>query len=150
MKGECVVLRSILAVVAGFVLTMVLSFGTDALLALALPGMVSHGQPTPTPILVLALAYVFFYSIVGGYVTAFVAGRAELKHGLVLGSIFLILGLGAVLVAILAPASVPEGEQPPLWYGVSCLVLALPGPVAGAWLRASQKRKLLAEPGKVS
>lgn len=141
-------LRSILAVVVGFVLVMVLSFGTDALLALAFPGVVSHDRPTPTAVLILALAYVFLYSIVGGYVTAVIAGRAEVKHSLALGIIFLALGLLAGLVAVLAPASVPAGEQPPRWYAVCCIVLALPGPLAGGWLRTFQKRKLWAELGR--
>src|SRR6266849_268701 len=124
-------LRSILAVIVGFVLAMVLAFGTDALLVLALPGTFSPDRPTPTAFLILILGYVFFYSVVGGYVTAVVAGRAEMKHSLALGVILMALGIVSVLWAVLIPADASHaGEQPPLWWAVCCIALALPGPVA--------------------
>ena len=144
-------LRSILAVVVGFFVAMVLSFGTDALLALALPDMVRHDAPTPPAVLVLALAYVFLFSVLGGYVAALLAGRAEIKHGLTLGIIFLALGLVMGLVTVLAPAeSMPAGERPPRWYVICCILLALPGPLAGGWLRALQKRRRQAEPNTLA
>jgi hypothetical protein len=151
VKGGWVVLRSILAVVVGFVVAMILAFGTDYLLVLALPGMFPKDQPTPTAFLILSLAYLFLYGILGGYLTAAVAGRAELKHGLALGLVFLALGVISTVFTLLAPAgSRPPDETPPLWYVACCLALSLPGPLAGGWLRALGKGKSLAGPGKVS
>jgi hypothetical protein len=66
-------LRSVLAVVAGFFATLVASVGTDIVLMMLLPRSVTETQPPPTGLLVGILGYCFVYMVLGGYVTAVIA-----------------------------------------------------------------------------
>jgi putative membrane protein (TIGR04086 family) len=147
-------IRSILGVVAGFVVTLIASFATDAVL-MAFPDLVPPNQPPSTPILVIILGYLTVYATLGGFVAASIAGRGEFWHGLALGIVFSSIGtISLVLMQSLA-AFVPEAAdagppQPPLWYQILCIVLALPAAAFGAYLRSWWKRSRLTVTGQTA
>jgi len=123
-------MRSIFAVLAGLVTTVVLSIGADALMHAA--GVYPPaGQPMRDRLLLLASVYRGVFGVAGGYVTARLAPRAPIGHALVLGLIGLALSvMGAVIM----------WEQSPGWYPISLAVLAVPY----AWLGGRLARRPLA------
>jgi len=118
--------RRIGAVLAGFVIIVVLSIATDAVLH-ATGIFPPHGELMTDALYVLALAYRMVYSVAGSNVTARLAPDHPLRHALVLG------GIGAVLSSIGAAAMWDAG---PGWYPLSLVVIALPCAWVGAWLHA--------------
>ena len=131
-------LRSVLAVVAGFVVTLVASVGTDIVLMVLLPRSITEAQPPPTGLLVGILGYCFVYMVLGGYVTAFVARRAEVRHAVVLGGIALAIGIALSLPMLLGQG----GDQGmPVWYTVLTLAYVIPATALGGYLRTWQRRR---------
>jgi hypothetical protein len=122
-------LRSIGAIVAGLLATVVLSVGTDA--ALQASGVFPRsGAAMTAGMFLLASAYRFVYGAVGGYVTAALAPRRPLRHALILGGIGLLLSLLGV-----AASWGKEAEMGPLWYPLLLVLTALPSTWLGARLR---------------
>ncbi len=117
-------LKSVGAIIAGFLVVFVLSVATDVALHLAgvmpdTPGLFD------TKLLLLATAYRTVYTILGGFVTAKLAPRDGMKHAVVLGIIGMIAGsAGAVANAALGPA----------WYAWGLVVEAVPCAWIGAKL----------------
>ena len=141
--------RSILAIIAGFVCAFGTIIATDFSLLAVLPKTFAEGGPG-TAVLVALLGAYAVGSALGGYVAAFVAGRSEIKHSLTLGLVFLALGLASVVCFKLMPQPPPgseaaaEMQPPPLWFGVATLVQVVPVTVLGGCLRVWQK---LCRPG---
>ncbi len=126
-------LRSILAVIAGSLTWMVTALGTDALLmALAPHWFQEGGRVESAPVLLLALAYSLSFSVLGGYVTALIAGRREVLHALVLGLLQLAMGI---------IATIQFWDTAPAWFHIVLLALIAPANVFGGYLRAQQKRR---------
>lgn len=112
--------RSIFAVVAGFVVTAVLSLATDQLLHV-LNVYPPWGQPMWDPGLnALALAYRIVYTIFGCWLTARLAPRNPMLHAMVLGSIGFALATAGATVAI------TQFELGPAWYPIALAATALP------------------------
>lgn len=127
--------RSILSVVAGFVVVAVLSIGTDAVLHV-LHVYPPLGQYTPGSILIWATIYRTIYGLFGSYITAALAPRRPMKHALIGAAI------GLVLATI--GAAVTWNHVPPLgphWYPVSLIVGALPTAWLGAQLHIWNKAR---------
>jgi len=123
------VLKSILAVLAGIIVDVILSIGTDALLH-ATGITPALGQRFPDNLLVLATAYRAAYGVAGGYVTARLAPDRPMQHALAGGFLGLVLGtLGAVLTWNKGP------EFGPHWYPVALILLSLPCAWMGGALR---------------
>lgn len=122
--------RSIGAVLAGMLVVVVLSLGTD--LALHAAGIFPPlDQRMSDALLVLATAYRTVYAVVGGYVTAWLAPNRPLYHALVNGLIGVALSLlGAVLTWNKALG--------PHWYPIALVITALPTAWAGGKLRLMQ------------
>lgn len=119
--------RSIAAVVTGFVLIAALSIGTNIVLARVAPDLYpASGIVTSTGALILALAYVAVYAIAGCYVTARMAPSRPMLHALVLGA----LGLAFNVMGVVA-----TWGQVPAWYAVAGLVLTMPYAWIGGRLR---------------
>lgn len=117
--------RSIGALLAGFVVVVVLSLGTDALLH-ATGVFPPWGQPMSDALFGLATAYRTLYGIAGAYVTARLAPRRPMGHALLGGAI------GLVLATAGAVATWDKGpEFGPHWYPLSLIATALPGAWAG-------------------
>jgi len=119
--------RSIVAVIAGFVATVVLSVACDAVVRVAAPGAFGADGRSPGPaMMVVGVLYTLASATVGGFIAARIARRAELMHALVLGT------LGAVatlLIIVAAPAA-----QRTMGMFVSAM-LVIPATALGGWLR---------------
>jgi hypothetical protein len=124
--------RSILAVVAGFVVVVILSIGTDKVLSVA--GIFpTNGQVMSSGLFGLATFYRTLYGVLGSYVTALLAPNRPMKHSLIGGAIGLVLSIaGAVATWNHQPSLGPH------WYPVALIITALPGAWAGAKLRLMQ------------
>ncbi len=118
-------LRSVLAVVAGYgtMFVVVLVFTVIFVKALHLQ---SH-HPTPG-YLVINVAYSFAAALVGGFVTAKLAGYRPVEHGIALGAVILLVGA----LFLVHP---PVGQ--PVWYGWALTFLAPVWAILGA---ATQRR----------
>jgi len=118
--------RSILAIVAGFVAIAVLSIGTDVVLAAAGVFPPANQPVTDPALLVLTLAYVAVYAIAGCYFTAALAPSRPLLHALILGA----LGLAFNIATALGMRG-----QVPDWYLAAGLALTMPYAWIGGKLR---------------
>jgi membrane-bound metal-dependent hydrolase YbcI (DUF457 family) len=128
-------LRSIAAVVAGCVVWMVTAFGTDLIVFRLFPQyVINQTRVENTPLLFFILSYCVAYSVLGGYVAAWVARRREVLHATVLGLLQLTLG---------TIATVLNWETAPAWFHIAVLVTVLPANVAGGRWRAVRKEVAL-------
>jgi hypothetical protein len=119
-----IILRSILAVLAGLVFVVAASTLTD----LALENSVFPELNTPKvppPLLALALAYRTLYGAIGGWITAKLAPRHPVRHAVILGVIGTIAGTAGAVVMW------SFGQH---WYPVALAVLAIPQSWLGAKL----------------
>lgn len=121
-------LKSIGAILAGFIVVVLLSIGTDFILE-------SLGIfPSPdqglfiTWMLMLAFAYRFIYTVLGGYATASLAPSAPMKHVRILGIIGTIAGTIGVFVG---------WNLSDHWYPIALAVTAYPS----TWLGGKLKTK---------
>lgn len=116
--------RSILAVFVGFVTVFVLSLGTDQVLHV-LGVYPPWGAPMyERELNLLALAYRFIYTVLGGWLVARLAPGAPMKHVMIFAAIGLVFGLLGV-----AGAMAMSPRLGPLWYPIG---VAITGPI-GAW-----------------
>jgi hypothetical protein len=130
------VLRSIWAVLAGMLVGIVLTLGTDELLHIAgvFPpwGQSMVGFDTA---LLLATAYRIVYSIAGSYIIARLAPNRPMLHALVGGAVgFVVSIVGAAATWNSGPAFGPH------WYPVALVVTALPCAWVGGKVRLMQLR----------
>ncbi|HVE79536.1 MAG TPA: hypothetical protein VNA89_11765 [Gemmatimonadaceae bacterium] len=119
-------LRSILAVAAGFLVTVLLAVGSDYLLMAAMPGAFSpDGRVERTSLLLFALAYGALFAVAGAYVTGRLAPGRPVTHALILGAI-------ALALSIVVSAS--RWDNAPAWYNLAALAVILPAAWAGGTL----------------
>jgi membrane-bound acyltransferase YfiQ involved in biofilm formation len=123
------ILKSIGAVLAGFIVVAVLSTLTDYILETAgifpLPGKEKFDV---TWMILLALVYRTAYTILGGYITAKLAPYKPMAHVWVLA----IIGLLGALAGLIATWNMDLG---PRWYPLALLILAIPSVWLGGWLQ---------------
>jgi hypothetical protein len=129
-------LRSIGAVLAGMVVGIALTLGTDEILHIAgvFPpwgqSMVGYDGA-----LLLATAYRVVYGVAGSYIIARLAPNRPVLHALIGGVIGLIVSIvGAAVTWNGGPAFGPH------WYPLALIVTALPCAWAGGKLRLMQLR----------
>ncbi len=119
--------RSILAVVAGFLLIGTLSLGTSMVLMSLLPEVAdASGRVESVHFLLLTQLYVAVYAVGGCYLAARLAPARPMLHALVLG------GLG-LAVNVLGVAT--QWDTAPAWYHVLALLLVMPYAWTGGRLR---------------
>jgi hypothetical protein len=112
--------RSAGAVLAGFLLTAVLSLGTDQLFHV-LGVYPPWGQPMrETSDNLLALGYRVVYTVLGAYVTARLAPHSPMRHALILGVIGFAAAAAGAIVAI------TRFDLGPDWYPILLALTALP------------------------
>jgi peptidoglycan/LPS O-acetylase OafA/YrhL len=117
-------LRSIWAVVAGFLIVFVLSSLGDVVSKMA--GLIPTDGSNPTfKAFYIFTAYRLVFTVLGGYVTARLAPRNPMKHAVILG----VIGTAAALVGVFALASKHYG---PTWYAWALVVTAIPCTWLGA------------------
>jgi peptidoglycan/LPS O-acetylase OafA/YrhL len=122
--------RSVLALVLGYVVMLVSQLGGDtALTALAPDIMPQPGEPPDPAYFAYRLGTGFFFIAIGGYVTALLAGRAEMTHALGLAAL-------SIVASILEVQYYPTTQ--PLWYSVALMFLSIPSALAGGYYRVRQ------------
>ncbi len=126
--------RSIVALLAGMIVGIVLSLGTDLLLHMAhvFPPLGASMTGYDGPLL-LATIYRTLYGVLSSYIAARLAPHRPMLHAMVLGALgFAVSILGAVVTWNKGPAFGPH------WYPVALIVLALPTAWLGGKLRLAQ------------
>lgn len=119
--------RSIGAIVLGFVLIGLLSFGADAALRGAAPDAFdAAGRVDSVPVLLLMLGYVAVFAIAGCYVTARMSPSHPMRHALILGALGLAFNIAG---------SIALWDTAPVWYHVVALALVMPLAWTGGRLR---------------
>ena len=121
--------RSIVAVVAGFLLAVVLACGAGfVLITLFHREPVNDSDREPT-MLVILLFTTNASAAAGGYLAGWVAVRRPLAHAVALGIVGLLSSI---------PLAVAYWGNEPAWYHVGNLLLILPAAAVGGWMRARQ------------
>ena len=122
------IFRSIAAVIGGSIAIGIASFAADYAMARIAPDVFAHAGRNSNP---MVLAFIAAYSIVfsglGGYVTAWIANRAPMKHVIALAVLQLLGGIGAALQA---------GNLLPTWFYVAVVVLPVPAILLGGMLKS--------------
>lgn len=123
-------LKSILAVVVGFILVGVLALAADFAVHAAAPDAYdAKGRTENLAVLLLALLYTPVFGAVGGYVTARLAPGNPQRHALALG----ILGL-----VFSVPVVMAHWNDAPAWYHIVSLLTVVPAAWLGGSWRARQ------------
>lgn len=120
-------LRTFLALVAGFVAATIGVLAFTALSVFVFFGGDMTAEPTP-PYLAFNLAYTLVFAVVGGWVAARVARERPLLHGFL---------LAAVMISLSIPSAIEGGPQPgqPTWYPWALVLIAGVGAPTGALIR---------------
>ncbi len=122
-------LKSIWAVIAGFITVVILSIGTDFILeSLGLFPPQSEPAAYTAGMLMIALIYRCLYTITGGWVTARLAPDRPVRHAILLGCVGMVAGTVGVFVA--------WDLSPHHWYPIALVVTALPC----TWLGGKMKK----------
>ena len=125
--------RSILAVIAGYLVMVAGVVVLHNSIGLLLPGNYSElGKAPSLAFMILTIVYRAFGEVVGGYVTGVIAKRAEVKHALALGAVAVALGIVSMIKF--------WGLQP-VWYQVELILIVAPALWLGGWLRGRQANK---------
>lgn len=134
IHGQRRIGQSIGAVLAGILVGITVTVGTDILLH-ATGVFPPWGQPVTEGPLVLATAYRIIYGIAAGYLTGRLAPAQPVQHALAGGLVGLVVStVGAVVTWNRGPAFGPH------WYPLALIVTALPCAWSGGTLRVVQLR----------
>ena len=121
------VLKSIWAVMAGFLTVVVLSIATDALLeGFGILPPASRPDQYVSWMLFVALIYRLAYNIVGGYVTAYLAPSNPMKHVKILA----IFGTIGGVMGVIFGWNISEN-----WYPIALAAASYPTVMFGGKLR---------------
>lgn len=124
------VIKSIGAVLAGFIVVLILSVVTDIILEKA-NLMKQPFDQNSSGFIVLVIIYRCLYGITGSYITAKLAPRHPMRLAVIGGIIgFVISTIGVIVM----------WDTPPRWYGISLVVTALPCAWLGAWIYINNKK----------
>ena len=128
---------SVGAVAAGFVATALLSLGADVVMH-ATRVFPPWGQPMSDGLFVWATVYRLAFTVLGGFITGWMAPRKPMAHVLVLGAV------GVVAASAGALATWNQGpEFGSKWYPIILVATALPCVWArGRLVGASRKTEL--------
>ena len=124
-------LKSIGAVLAGFVANVVLSLTTDVGVYAAW-GVPAFSRPMTDALFLLAIGYRAVFGVVAGWIAARLAPKAPMRHALALGALGLILSTLGALAAWNEPGLGPRG------YSVAIAAVSLPSAGRGGRLRGSR------------
>lgn len=127
-------LRSILALAAGYIAILILTIVLLLVLGTFFPNAFLS---TPGVLVILACDFLFF--AVGGYVAAALAPHSQLRHALWLGAILVLFGVVMVVWVGFSPA---EGAgKEPLWYQVGRVLVTMPAVLVGGSRQVSMQQK---------
>jgi hypothetical protein len=120
-------LRSIAAVLFGFVFIAALSIGADLVLKQALPTAFDPaGRVDSVLVLLLIMGYVGLFAVTGCYLTARLAPGRPMLHALVLGVLGFVFSVAGTVAA---------WGTAPAWYLAASLALVMPYAWVGGRLR---------------
>ena len=122
-------IRSVGAIVGGFLVTAVASTATDAIMHAA-DVFPSSPQMMSAQLFVLASGYRAFFTVAGGFVTARLAPDRPMRHTWILAGI----GLAAGLAGVFAYYVIGGTRLGPAWYPVSIAAESIPCVWFGGWL----------------
>jgi hypothetical protein len=120
--------RSIWAIVAGFLVVVVLSIGTDLVLHAT---HVYTGPQLNDNQSALATAYRTLFAIVGSYITARLAPHKPMKHALIGAAVGTVIATGGAVATW-------NKDLGPHWYPVALVLTAFPTAWIGAKIRLAQ------------
>jgi hypothetical protein len=128
-------MRNILAILAGFVLTLLLTRGTDILLeGVGIFPTVEEQQKNGFNVLwmnIVAIFYRIVFTMLGGYITARTAASNPGRNVNILG----IIGTIIAVVGNIVVYQIPEmANVLPLWFSVVLVLIAYPFTYAGGRL----------------
>lgn len=122
--------KSILAIVVGFILVGVLSIGTDLILeATHIFPPISEPQAYTWKLLLLALIFRTVYAGIGGYITAILAPNKKMEHVIILAAI----GLIVAIIGALSHTNLGN-----VWYPISLAILSPIAVVLGAKIKVGK------------
>lgn len=125
--------RSILALLAGFIVNVMLSLATDlGLQAMGILPAIGRGQMNDFQS-ALAAAYRTFYAVIGSYIVARLAPYRAMGHAITGAAI-------GMMIATAGAVTTWNKNLGPHWYPLSLIILALPAGWAGAKLWITQTR----------
>ncbi len=124
-------IRSVLAIIAGYVILSVFAISTALALNAVLPGIVQF-PPSRLDYALLNLSYITLYAVVAGFAVATIARRLPLRHGVIFGIVLLTLG-GAF--------NFLEARGAALWYPLTVAVMECGGAIFGGYLKARWNAK---------
>ncbi|HET9425627.1 MAG TPA: hypothetical protein VFO55_09665 [Gemmatimonadaceae bacterium] len=128
-------MRSVWAILAGFILIGVLGFGTDAIMKAMSPWAFNESGGTSNIwILIVQMLYSAVYGVVGCYVAARLAPSHPMRHALILGLIGLLAG---------GYANFLLWGHVPAWFPIINVLLIMPL----AWLGGRLREKELVTSG---
>ena len=122
-------IRSILAVLLGWAAVGVLVVSTDGVLHMLFPDQYVHGKLPPDHLAAISLATSTLWSIIGGYITAWIAPRKPWHHILALVIWGELMGIASCIAT---------WGQIQAWYQIGLLLLWAPAVAIGGWLRAGR------------
>lgn len=123
-------MRSVWAILAGFILIGVLAFGTDAIIRAMSPwAFDANGATRNLPILLVMLIYSSVYGTVGTYLAARLAPSKPMMHALILGVI------GVITASLL---TMSMWDHAPRWFNIAGVVVVLPLAWLGGRLRENE------------
>jgi hypothetical protein len=123
-------MRSVWAILAGFILIGVLGFGTDAIMRAMSPwAFDANGAATNFWILVVQMVYSAVYGVVGCYAAARLSPSNPMKHAMILGFIGILAG---------GYANYLLWGHVPSWFPIINVLLILPLAWLGGRLRENE------------
>jgi hypothetical protein len=129
-------IRSVVAIVAGFLITAVASTATDAIMH-ATGIFPSSPRAMTDPLFVIASAYRAIFTVAGGFVTARLAPDRPMRHAWILAGIGLAAGVAGVVFYFIAGSA----QLGPAWYPVSIAAEAIPCVWSGGRLAAGVRSR---------
>ena len=121
------IVRSVIAVVAGYATMAVVVIALSVIVTKVAPGwMGNEGAPNATYV-VTNLIYSLAAAMLGGYVAATIGSRAPLAHA---------CALAAIVFALAIVSAVQVGDRQPRWYQVVLAIVGPLGTVLGGLIRA--------------
>ncbi len=132
--------RSVLGVFIGLMLISIIAEGIEFLLVALVHGSITTDQDVYFGIrnrpALLASKFVYnnFAGLAGGYVAAWIAGRAPVWHGLVLA----LVQLGGLIYGMTAS---PYAGTTPMWAWIALAATMTPIILVGSWFRRRRTLK---------
>jgi hypothetical protein len=124
------ILKSIGAVIAGYLVSAVLTAVTISALGVLFPGSY---QPENTGWVVFNVIYGCLFAVIGGYVAARLAPSRPFRHALILGILMALFAtLTGYMVSVTPPS--PQYALQPDWYYPVLAITVLPSILLGAWI----------------